>query len=59
MSAIITLTGSDLESFYQSLGIEEVPAEVYRLRVMVDGDCVKVKANEWTWSPPIGGPESD
>ena len=26
----------------------------HKLRVWIDGDCVKFKVNEHTWSPPMG-----
>lgn len=53
MRVLWDLTGPDLRQFYDNLGVDEVPAGVYRLRIGDDDGALKVKANEWTWSPEI------
>jgi hypothetical protein len=53
---IAVLKGRDLERFYHALGVEP-PAEARSVRVWGDGDGLKVKVNEWTWSAPLGETE--
>lgn len=50
---ITSFTGSDLTALYRSLGVE-VPADVSIVRVSTSHGGLKVKVNEWTWTPSRG-----
>lgn len=45
-------TGDALDALYGHLGVER-PADVQKVSIADDGG-IKVKLNEWTWSPPMG-----
>lgn len=55
MEGIIKLTDDfEIARFYHALGIETVPSEVRYVRIWPQGKGgIKVKVNEYTWSPPI------
>lgn len=52
---IIELSPSELRYVLGELGIAEgLPGKIYKLRVSVEGDKVKFKANESTWTASVG-----
>ena len=52
---IIQIEGSELKNLLENLKPENTRARmIYKLRVSVEGDNVKFKVNESTWSPPLG-----
>lgn len=54
------IEGRQARDFLHGLGVSENgTASVYRLRIALDGDYVKIKVNEDCWSPPFGGREGD
>jgi hypothetical protein len=54
MDKIIELTPSDLVELFGQMGLAGIPGKVYKLRVCSDGDWVKFKVNESTWTPSLG-----
>jgi hypothetical protein len=54
---IITIEGQALDALFDQLGHRDY--SVYRLRVARDGDEVKLKVNESTWSPGYPLAEED
>lgn len=55
MEKLITLEGDDLAAFLEVMeAITSGRERVYQLRVCIDGDQVKVKANGRTWTPGYG-----
>lgn len=54
MEKIIEVTGDDLRYLLDLLSRHGGRDALYRLRVAVDGDSAKFKANGGIWSPPLG-----
>jgi hypothetical protein len=54
MDKIIELAPSDLVELFGEMGLAGIPGKVYKLRVCSDGNWVKFKVNESTWSAPLG-----
>jgi hypothetical protein len=57
MDPIIKVDGKELESLLDQLRDDGDGYRIWSLRFAIDGDCVKVKINSGTWSPPLGGVE--
>lgn len=52
MEPIIKVDGEELRSLLD--GLKWAEGTIHSLRFAIDGDCVKVKINGGTWSPPLG-----
>ena len=52
MDPIIKVEGKTLTRLLDALLID--PTDIRTLRFAIGGDCVKVKINGGTWSPPMG-----
>lgn len=53
MDEFYEITGSELQQLYAELRFAD-KSGLRKLRVYVDGDNLKIKVNEYVWSPPIG-----
>lgn len=55
MKFILKLEDAQLDVLRSILGgVDALGNGVYRLRIAVDGDELKFKANERMWTPPLG-----
>jgi len=53
MNEFYEITGTQLQELYAELRFAD-KFGLRKLRVYVDGDNLKIKVNEYIWSPPIG-----
>lgn len=53
MENIAILEGDDLKRFLEHVQSEIDAGRIYRMRFAVDGG-LKMKVNEYVWSPPYG-----
>lgn len=53
MQDIVILEGDDLKKFFEHIGNAAESNRVYRLRFAVE-DGIKIKVNEYVWSPAYG-----
>lgn len=53
MDDVVILEGDDLEKFFEHIANAASSGRVRKLRFAVD-DGLKIKVNEYVWSPPYG-----
>jgi hypothetical protein len=54
MTQIIEIEGEILENFLDFMTKHLNAGTTYRLRIAVDGEVLKAKANEFMWTPSMG-----
>lgn len=53
MNEFYEITGTELQELYSAMRFAD-KSGLRKIRVYVDGDHLKIKVNEFIWSPPMG-----